>query len=148
MIGFIVTGHGSFASGLASAVAMVAGEQPEFECVPFYDVSAASYGGELRRVIDGMARRCPSLVIFADLLGGTPFNQAMLATQGLACARVVAGTNLPMLIEALFMRNSNSEISADELVDFALEVGREGVVSKRLVGRDPARDAVPEGGGI
>ena len=44
MVGFILTGHGQFAPGLASAIAMVAGDQPAFTVVPFEGDQAASYG--------------------------------------------------------------------------------------------------------
>lgn len=132
MLGFVVTGHGSFAPGLASAISMVAGEQPEFEVVPFDDASAATYGDELHGVINEMALRTSGVVVFADLLGGTPFNQAMLVSQEVPGMRVVAGTNLPMLIETLFMRNANDAMTLDEAVSLALEVGQGGIVSKQL----------------
>lgn len=132
MLGFIVTGHGSFAPGLAGAISMVAGDQPEFEIVPFMDASAETFGDELSRAISLMAQRASGVIVFADLLGGTPFNQAMLASQNLPQVRVVAGTNLPMLIETLFMRNANETMTPDEAVSLALEAGQGGIVSKQL----------------
>ena len=51
MVGFILTGHGQFAPGLASAIAMVAGDQPAFTVVPFEGDQAASYGEDLRAAI-------------------------------------------------------------------------------------------------
>lgn len=132
MVGFIVTGHGTFSNGLASAIAMVAGDQPEFEIVPFDEAAAATYGETLHKAISDMAARTGQVVVFVDLLGGTPFNQAMLCTQALAGVRVVTGTNLPMLIETLFMRNANDAMTADDVVKLALEVGPAGIVSKRI----------------
>lgn len=132
MVGFIVTGHGTFSNGLASAISMVAGDQPEFEVVPFDEAAAATYGDDLHAAIAQMAERTSGVVVFVDLLGGTPFNQAMLAAQDVKGVRVVTGTNLPMLIETLFMRNANDAMTADEVADLAIEVGTAGIVSKQL----------------
>ena len=132
MVGFIVTGHGTFSGGLASAIAMVAGDQPEFQVGPFDEAAAATYGDDLHAAIESMASRTSGVVVFVDLLGGTPFNQAMLASQDIEGVRVVTGTNLPMLIETLFMRNANEAMTVDEIVALALEVGPSGIVSKQL----------------
>ena len=43
MIGFILTGHGEFAPGLASALELVAGRQEGFKVVPFDVDKAADY---------------------------------------------------------------------------------------------------------
>ena len=51
MIGFVLTGHGQFAPGLKSAVDMVAGEQPNFEVVPFAGSEAVTFGDDLRTCI-------------------------------------------------------------------------------------------------
>lgn len=78
MVGFILTGHGQFAPGLASAIAMVAGDQPAFTVVPFEGDQAASYGEDLRAAITAMREECDGVLVFTDLLGGTPFNQSMM----------------------------------------------------------------------
>lgn len=59
-------------------------------------------------------------------MGGTPFNQAMMNTQVAPGVEVVAGTNLPMLLEVLTTRTPES--TTQELVDCAVEAGKEGVV--------------------
>lgn len=132
MVGIIVTGHGSFSSGLASAIGMVAGDQPEFETVPFDEAAAASYAQELHGAIKDMAARTGQVAVFVDLLGGTPFNQAMLVTQEIPGVRVITGTNLPMLLECLFVRNANGAMTVDEVTELALEVGPAGIVSKAV----------------
>ena len=79
MIGFILTGHGDFSLGVKSAVDMVAGDQPAFKAVPFEGSQAATYGEDLRAAITEMREECEGVLVFCDLLGGTPFNQAMMA---------------------------------------------------------------------
>ena len=106
MVGFILTGHGQFAPGLASAIAMVAGDQPAFTVVPFEGDQAASYGEDLRAAITAMREECDGVLVFTDLLGGTPFNQAMMIAQDVDNVEILTGTNLPMVIELLFLRGN------------------------------------------
>ena len=114
MVGFVLTGHGDFSVGLDSSVKMIAGPQEEFDVVPFHEAIAAS------------AERNDGVIVFCDLMGGTPFNQAMMNTQVAPGVEVVAGTNLPMLLEVLTTRTPES--TTQELVDCAVEAGKEGVV--------------------
>ena len=130
MVGFILTGHGQFANGLASAIDMVAGDQPAFKIVPFEGSQAATYGDELRAAISAMRDETDGVLVFVDLLGGTPFNQAMMISQDIADVEVVTGTNLPMLIELLLTRGAGS--SLNELADQAVSVGQMGIVHKAL----------------
>ncbi|MCF2621701.1 PTS sugar transporter subunit IIA [Collinsella tanakaei] len=130
MIGFILTGHAEFSNGLASAVDMVAGDQPAFKIVPFDGAQAASYGDDLRAAITAMRGECEGVLVFVDLLGGTPFNQAMMISQDIDNVEVVTGTNLPMLIELLLTRGAGSTL--DELADQAVAVGQAGIVHKKL----------------
>lgn len=132
MVGFVLTGHGRFSNGLKSAIDMVAGEQPAFTIVPFDGAEAGAYAGNLREAVVAMRNDCDGVIVFVDLLGGTPFNQAMLLTKDIDNVQVVAGTNLPMLIELIMTRNDSSTV--DELVEKAIQVGRDGVVHMELGG--------------
>ena len=126
MVGFILTGHGQFSNGLASAIDMVAGDQEAFEIVPFQGDQAATYGDDLRAAITKMSEECEGVLVFVDLLGGTPFNQAMMIAQDVPNMEIVTGTNLPML---LFLRNGST---VAELAEQAVTVGQAGVTHKDL----------------
>lgn len=130
MIGFILTGHGHFSNGLKSAVDMVAGEQPAFEIVPFEGDKAGEYADTLRAAVTGMRGACDGVLVFVDLLGGTPFNQSMLISADVDNMAVVAGTNLPMLIELIMTRTDSSKL--EELVEKAVQVGKDGVLTMAL----------------
>ncbi len=125
MIGFILTGHGQYAAGLASAIEMVAGDQPALAIVPFEDARAASYGDDLRTAIADMRAACDGVLVFVDLLGGTPFNQAMTISDGLDDVEVVTGANLSMMIELLLTRGAAPSIG--EMATRAVEAGRAGI---------------------
>ena len=137
MIGFILTGHGHFSTGLKSALDMIAGPQPAFEIVPFEEEGAGQYGEKLREAVKAMRAETDGVLIFCDLMGGTPFNQSMMITAEQDNVSVVAGTNLPMLIDIVMSRSDDSAIA--DLVAEAVEVGKEGVCHMEL-GADAADD--------
>ena len=113
MVGFILTGHGNFANGIKSALDMVAGDQEAFEIVPFEGSQAATYGDDLRAAITKMRGECEEgVIVFVDLLGGTPFNQSMMIANDVDKLEIVTGSNLPMIIELLFARNGATDVTA------------------------------------
>lgn len=132
MIGFLLTGHGEFAPGLASALELVAGKQEAFRVVPFDVEKAAEYPELLHTEIEQLREQTDAVLVFVDLLGGTPFNQAMINTQSINDVNVVTGTNLPMLIETLFTRNSDASATLDSLTECAIAAGQNGVVTRKL----------------
>ena len=146
MVGFILTGHGQFSNGLASAIDMVAGDQPAFQIVPFEGSQAASYGEDLRAAITAMREECEGVLVFVDLLGGTPFNQAMMIAADVDNVEVVTGTNLPMLIELLLTRGSGSGLS--ELAEQAVSVGQMGVTHQSVAAMAADEDDLGDEDGI
>ena len=130
MIGCILTGHGTFANGLADALSMIAGDQDYFIPVPFIEAGAASYPETLASTIFDLLDQTDGVLIFCDLLGGTPFNQAMMLSQNYNNVEVVTGTNLPMLLETLSLRLASTTLT--DLLQTALESGIAGVSHKTL----------------
>lgn len=104
MKGIIITGHGNFATGLASTLKLVIGEQ---EKTFFIDFTEELSSGELNKKIENAILELNNnegILIFTDILGGTPFNEsAMLATK-YSNITVFGGTNMAMLFEAFDIR--------------------------------------------
>jgi len=65
------------------------------------------------------------VLFLVDTWGGSPFNAASRIVVDKEQYEVVAGVNIPMLVETLMARDDNP--SFDELVALAVETGREGV---------------------
>ena len=143
MIGFILTGHGQFSNGLKSALDMIAGPQQAFEIVPFEEASAGEYGDKLREAVKAMRAETDGVLVFCDLMGGTPFNQSMMITAEQDNISVVAGTNLPMLIDIVMSRTEDSTI--EDLVSEAVEVDKEGVCHMALTAGSDDEDEDGEG---
>lgn len=100
-----------------------------FTVVPFEGDQAASYGEDLRAAITAMREECDGVLVFTDLLGGTPFNQAMMIAQDVDNVEILTGTNLPMVIELLFLRG-NATLA--ELGEQAVTVGQTGITAQTV----------------
>ncbi|WP_455136671.1 PTS sugar transporter subunit IIA domain-containing protein [Thermophilibacter sp.] len=141
MVGCILTGHGKFAEGVGSALEMVGGPQEDFSVVTFLEEEAAEFPAKIAGEISRLAEKCGEVVVFCDLLGGTPFNQAMMTAASTPGVQVVTGVNLPMLLECVPMRSDAT--TADEIVATAVEIGRMGIDHPVL---DAAASDEPEDG--
>ena len=118
MIGLLVTGHANFGSGMTSSVNLIAGEQEAYQYVDFLPTySTEDLAGELKD--------CEGIIIFTDLMGGTPFNTAAQLGRDKENVRILAGTNLPMLVEVVMSRKFMDDL--DGLVDSLLQTGKEQV---------------------
>jgi len=124
MIGMVLSGHGNFPSGMYSSLKLIAGEQEKFAVVDFTE----DMGSEELRIaleegvnaVDG----AQGVVIFTDIQGGTPFNRSVLICSEKKGIKVVAGTNLPLLIAAIDNRN----LPLFTFVDKVMEAGQEGMM--------------------
>ena len=125
MIGLLVTGHANFGSGMTSSVNLIAGEQEAYKYVDFLPTySTEDLTVEITKALDEL-KDCEGVLIFTDLMGGTPFNVSAQLGHGKDNIRIVAGTNLPMLVEIVMSRKFMDDL--DGLVESVLETGKEQV---------------------
>lgn len=125
MIGLLVTGHANFGSGITSSVNLIAGEQEAYKYVDFLPTySTEDLTVEITKALDEL-KDCEGIIIFTDLMGGTPFNVSAQLGHGKDNIRIVAGTNLPMLVEIVMSRKFMDDL--DGLVESVLETGKEQV---------------------
>lgn len=102
MTGILLAGHGGFASGLLDASTLFFGTQPQLAALELHS------GDDVQAFRVQMAEQVARLdcgdgcLILTDLFGGTPCNCAMALRSGRV--KVLAGANLPMLMEALSSR--------------------------------------------
>lgn len=115
MIGIIVTGHGNFASGIASSIEVIAGKQDKFEAVDF---PIGSTNTDLATQLQAAVERldCSDIIFCTDIAGGTPFNQSVIISTHLSNSKVISGTNVPVLLEALFSRANQTAVSMAEIL--------------------------------
>ena len=104
---------------------LIAGEQEAYQAVDFLPTySTEDLTREITKALDEL-KECEGVIIFTDLMGGTPFNVSAQIGHGKDNIRIVAGTNLPMLVEIVMSRKFMDNL--DELVDSVLETGKEQV---------------------
>lgn len=142
MIGLLVTGHANFGSGMTSSVDLIAGEQEAYQYVDFLPTySTEDLTREMGKALEAL-KECEGIIIFTDLMGGTPFNVAAQLGHDKENIRIVAGTNLPMLVEIAMSRKFMDDL--DGLVDSILETGKEQIVKYefRQVVQEESEDGI------
>ena len=104
MVGIIIASHGEFAAGIKQSGTMIFGEQEKVESVVFMPSEGPE---DLQRKLQEAIAEVESeeILFLVDLWGGSPFNQAnKLFEEAPEKRAIVAGLNLPMLIEAYASR--------------------------------------------
>lgn len=124
MNGLIITGHGSFASGLQSSVKLIAGEQPNIEYVDFVESDSTD---DLETKLSAALSRleeADGILFLCDLVGGSPFKTAATLSAKKMNIAVIGGANLAMIIETAIMKDN---FTVDELKNMAVNSGKEGI---------------------
>ena len=143
MTALIITGHGQFASGIHSALTLVAGDAKDVHAVDFREGDTPETLGEKLAKILKIYEN-DGVVIFTDIIGGAPFRQAALLASSRENLDVVYGTTLHMLVEAVLERSSCDD--ARQLVAQLLPAAREGIGSLGSHSkRPPPPDPTEEG---
>ena len=129
MVGIILASHGEFAKGILQSSEMIFGQQENVKAVTLMPSEGPNdIRAKLEEAIASFENQ-DEVLFLVDLWGGTPFNQAnTLFEEHKDKWAIVAGLNLPMLIEAYGARFSME--SAHEIAAHILQAGREGVKIK------------------
>lgn len=129
MVGIIIASHGEFASGILQSGAMIFGEQENVKAVTLMPSEGPeNVKAKMKEAIASFENQ-DEVLFLVDLWGGTPFNQAnSLVEEHKDKWAIVAGMNLPMLIEAFASRFSMN--TAHEIAAHILSTAKEGVKVK------------------
>jgi PTS system mannose-specific IIB component len=139
-IAIVIGTHGWAAEQLLKTAEMLLGEQDNVGWIDFVP------GENAETLIEKYQARLAELdttqgVLFlVDTWGGSPFNAASRLVVDKPQYEVIAGVNIPMLVETLMARDDNPGF--DELVAVAVETGREGVKALKAKEEAPAPAAV------
>lgn len=120
MFGIIVTGHGGFAKGIEETLLLIMGKNENIDFINFKGgMSATELSNEISVSISKMASD-KGILILADIKGGTPFNAGVILSQKINDIRIIGGCNMPMLIEALDLRDDTSlEDAVPQIIEAA-----------------------------
>lgn len=136
-IAIVIGTHGWAAEQLLKTAEMLLGEQENVGWIDFVPGENAEtliekYNAQLAKLDTQQG-----VLFLVDTWGGSPFNAASRIVVDKDHYEVIAGVNIPMLVETLMARDDNP--SFDELVALAVETGREGV--KSLKAKQPEKTA-------
>jgi PTS system mannose-specific IIB component len=129
MVGIILASHGEFAKGILQSGTMIFGEQENVKAVTLMPSEGPDdIKAKMKDAIASFENQ-DEVLFLVDLWGGTPFNQAnSLFEEHKDKWAIVAGMNLPMVIEAYGSRFSME--SAQEIAANILKTAKEGVKVK------------------
>ena len=94
MTALVITGHGQFASGIHSALTLVAGDAKDVHAVDFREGDTPETLGEKLAKILKIYEN-DGVVIFTDIIGGAPFRQAALEKDHCGDVRKLVADLLP-----------------------------------------------------
>ena len=112
MVGILIATHGGFAEGLLSAVELIAGKQEKVETVGLYHGDGVDeFEGKITAAMDKLDDG-DGVLVFVDILGGTPSNTVMRCFSKKDHMKAIAGMNMAM-------------VDLDSLCDECVEVGNQ-----------------------
>lgn len=126
MVGIILATHGDFAKGILQSGSMIFGDQPNVAAVTLQPSEGpADIRAKMEEAVASFDDP-DQVLIMVDLWGGTPFNQANGLIDGHEDTwAIVAGLNLPMLIDAYASRMTME--TAQEIAVQISGSGKDGV---------------------
>ena len=105
MVNIILASHGEFAEGILQSAQMIFGEQEQIAAATLMpNEGPDDLKAKLDEAVESFGQDA-EILFMVDLWGGTPFNQTNVLYDQLGeKSAIVAGLNLPMLLEALGAR--------------------------------------------
>ncbi|PVX42937.1 PTS system D-mannose-specific IIA component (Man family) /PTS system D-mannose-specific IIB component (Man family) [Pasteurella langaaensis DSM 22999] len=137
-IAIIIATHGKAAPELLATTEMLIGEQEHVATIDFVPgENVETIIGKYQSLVDGPLASCDQILFLVDMWGGSPFNAANRFQDGKDNMDVVAGVNIPMLVNTCMARDDVEDLA--ELVSVALESGSTGV---KALNNQPAEKTI------
>lgn len=125
MISIIVASHGDFAKGLLMSGEMIVGHQKDIQvCCLMPNEGPHDLKRKILQAVSSLSNQ-DEVLFLVDLWGGTPCNQIQVLLENHTSWAMIAGVNLPMLIETLMVRESMDH--AKDLMKHILSVQASGI---------------------
>lgn len=119
--GVIIATHGYSSIELLKSAEMIVGSQENVETIAFEEGQGLEELNDSYQKSLNKLDNCKNILILVDILGGSPFNVGALLNH-----QIIAGVNIPMLLE-LFMKRNTEDL--DKLIEFVLQAGKESIVT-------------------
>lgn len=131
MVGVLLISHGNMASGIKSSLNMFFGNEIlQFDTLCLSEnTSPESFGEEIGNKIKELDTG-DGVVVFADLIGGTPCNQAFKYISSKVV--LIGGMNLPVIMEFLGQRLNEIDLNTFDF-NGLLDTGRSALNKCELI---------------
>lgn len=126
----LVATHGRFASGIMETFKLIMGENEDISEISAYVEPGFDMQKEAEKKIHELNEE-DELIIVADIMGDSIANTFSSYIQS-EKIHIITGLNLPLLIG--LAQDLDSDVSTDELIENAIQMGREGIVDlKKMI---------------
>lgn len=117
----VLVAHAGLAEALLRTAEAIAGPASDLRTLSNEGRTPEALSGEIAGTLDELG---PGAVVLVDLAGGSCHTAALRAARGRAGVYVVAGVNLPLVLDFLQKRD---RMDTGELVEHILDRGRAGL---------------------
>lgn len=126
MVGLVIASHGHLAEELVSTAAGIIGPLAKVAtCSVAPGASADDVKQQIRDAVKAVDEG-DGVIVFADLIGGSPCTQSLSLCQQ-SDLEVVTGVNLPMLLKANTLRTATPKPSLTELAHQLASYGQRNI---------------------
>jgi len=126
MFGIVVATHGEFGQDMVATLQMILGSSEGILAIALLpSESLEGFKSQMEEALKKVDSKNQGALVLVDMIGGTPFNVAMLTAQTRPL-QVVTGVNLPMLIK---VATSQDEPDLETLAVETQKVAREGIAT-------------------
>lgn len=106
----IVIGHGIYPSAILGSVRMITGIEKNLYSVELHeDDDIDTFENKLKNIVNDLSKMS-KIVIFADLLGGSPANSALKIYGKNENIDIYVGVNLPLVISSILTQDVRSSL--------------------------------------
>ena len=137
----IAVSHANLASGVYSAIKMIAGEFNNIRIEEFKDNdSLEAFDKKLETAFEELKEKYNNIFVLADLAGGTPFNRAVMTLGEKENVRVIGGLNFASLYTAI---NSDGDDIDETLADI-IKTAKDSIIAFEMK-KDTEEDLEEDG---
>jgi len=122
-IGIIIITHGQLAESLKQTLFSIVGKKEKVVSISVTtDFTLEKLAEEIEQEIKNLSSQY--VVIFTDMLGGTPCNASLMVANKQQNVYIISGVNIYMLITAVNLRELNKDISINEYIEKIINEGK------------------------
>lgn len=123
MTKFVIATHGYFAKGLKMSTEFIMGEQKNLYAIPAYTPECKDFMGTVKKIININPEE--DIVFGTDIAGGSVNNDLQQLVTTNDRLHLVAGINLPFLLQ--FLTSNNKNIS--QTISESIKASKDGIIN-------------------